>query len=113
MTSVARAALLLALLTAYAAVTVRPALGNGSGRGLDALAPESRYVERAIGEQRFGDALPVALELRCAHARDPLAAYWLARIYHGLGRPADARAAWNDFERLSGGAGRPAAFNAD
>ena len=104
-----RAALLLALLTAYVAATVRPILVAG-GRGFDALAPESRFVERAIGERRFGDALPVALELRRAHAGEPLAAYWLATIYQGLGRAADARVAWDDFERLSGSS---AGANAD
>jgi hypothetical protein len=111
--SVARAALLLALLLAYAAVMVRPVLVAGTAHGLDALAPESRYVERAIGEQRFADALPVALALRRAHDREPLAAYWLAIIYRGLGRASDARAAWDDFERLSGAPGPSAATNAD
>jgi hypothetical protein len=97
---VTRAALLLALLTAYVAAAVRPVL-VADERGFDALAPESRFVERAIGEHRFGDALPVALELRRVHAGEPLAAYWLATIYQGLDRAADARAAWDDFERLS------------
>lgn len=92
---------MLALLAAYVAAAVRPALGGG-GHGLDALAPDARFVEQAIGEQRFGDALPVALDLRRAHGGEPLIAYWLAAIYQGLGRTADARAAWNEFERLSG-----------
>jgi hypothetical protein len=100
--SLTRAALLLALLTAYAAATVRPVLVAGSGRGFDALAPESRFVERAIGEHRFAEALPVAQELRRVHASEPLAAYWLATIYQGLGRAAEARAALDDFERLTG-----------
>ena len=100
-----RATLLLALLTAYAAATVRPAFVAGSRRGFDALAPESRFVEQAIGEHRFADALPVAQELRRVHASEPIAAYWLATIYQGLGRTADARSAWDDFQRLSGSAG--------
>ena len=104
MKSLTRAALLLVLLTAYAAATVRPVLVAGSG-GFDALAPESRFVERAIGKHRFADALPVAQELRRVHAGEPLAAYWLATIYEGLGRTADARSAWDDFQRLSGSAG--------
>ena len=98
---------------AYVTVTVRPVLVAGSGHGLDVLAPESRYVERAIGEHRFADALPVALALRRAHDREPLTAYWLAIIYEGLGRAADGRAAWEAFTRLSGAAGLPAATNAD
>lgn len=102
MKSLTRTALLLALLAAYVAATVRPALEHGAGSGFDALAPESRFVERAIGEQRFVDALPVALQLRRAYSAEPLVAYWLATIYQGLGRAADARSALDDFERLSG-----------
>ena len=96
----ARAALLLALLTAYAAAIARPALVAGSK--FDAVSPEARFVELTIGEQRFADALPVALELRRLHPGEPLAAYWLGTIYQGLGRTADARTAWNDFEQLAG-----------
>ena len=99
----ARAALLLALLTAYVVATVGPVLMAGSG--FDAVGPESRFVELAIGEQRFAEALPVALQLRRLHPNEPLAAYWLGTIYQGLGRAADARAAWTDFERLSGASG--------
>ena len=102
MESLTRTALLLGLLAAYVAATLRPVLLDGAGHGFDALAPESRFVERAIGEHRFGDALPVALQLRHAHAGEPLVAYWLATIYQGLGRAADARSALDDFERLSG-----------
>jgi len=100
--SLTRTALLLGLLAAYAAATLRPVLLDGAGRRFDALAPESRFVERAIGEHRFGDALPVALQLRHAHTGEPLVAYWLATIYQGLDRPAEARSAWDDFHRLSG-----------
>jgi len=108
--SLTRTALLLGLLAAYAAATLGPVLLDGAGRRFDALAPESRFVERAIGEHRFGDALPVALQLRHAHTGEPLVAYWLATIYQGLGRPADARSAWDDFHRLSGS---PDGVNAD
>ena len=71
MESLTRTALLLGLLAAYAAATLRPVLLDGAGRRFDALAPESRFVERAIGEHRFGDALPVALQLRHAHTGEP------------------------------------------
>lgn len=99
-----RTALLLGLLAAYIAAMVRPALERGPG-GFDALAPESRFVERAIAEQRFGAALPVALQLRRAHADEPLVAYWLAIIEQGLGGAADAHSAWDDFQRLSAPSG--------
>jgi hypothetical protein len=99
--SLTRTALLLGLLAAYVAATVRPMVEHG-GRGFDALGPESRFVERAIGEQRFGDALPVALQLRRAYGAEPLVAYWLATIYQGMGRTAEARAALAEFRRLSG-----------
>jgi hypothetical protein len=105
MHSLARAGLLLGLLTLYVGATVRPALMAGSREGFDALAPEARFIERAIGERRFGDALPVALDLQRAHDREPLVAYWLATIYQGLGRVADARGAWDDFHRLTGSTG--------
>ena len=105
MASPARTVLLLTLVTAYVAVTVGSGLMAGAGRGFDALAPESRFVEQAIGEHRFGNALPVALELRRTHGGEPLVAYWLSIIYQGLGRTADARAALDDFQRLSGSPG--------
>ena len=100
MNSPARTALLLTLLAAYAAAIVRPALVAESG--FDAVGAESRFVELAIGEHRYAEALPVALDLRRAHSNEPLVAYWLALIYQGLGRTADARAALDDFQRLTG-----------
>jgi len=106
--SLARTALLLTLLAAYVATIVRPALVAGGG--FDAVGPASRYVELAIGEHRYAEALPVALDLRRAHTGEPLVAYWLVTIYQGLGRTVDARAARDDFERLSGQTG---AANAD
>ena len=108
MKSLARTALLLTLLAAYVAAIVGPARVAGSR--FDAVGPESRYVELAIGAQRYAEALPVVLDLRRVHTGEPLVAYWLVTIYQGLGRTADARAAWDDFERLSGQAG---AANAD
>lgn len=99
MESLTRTALLLGLLAAYIAATVRPALEHRGG--FDALSPESRFVELAIGEQRFADALPAALQLRRAYGAEPLVAYWLATVYQGMGRTADARFAWDEFQRLS------------
>ena len=105
MQSLTRTALLIALLTAYVAVAMRPVLTTGRGASFDALAPASRFVERAIGEQRFSAALPVALDLRRARPGEPLVAYWLATIYEGLGRTADAQSARDEFARLAGQAG--------
>jgi tetratricopeptide (TPR) repeat protein len=96
-----RTALLLTLLATYIAVIVRLTGVSGVDRGLDALAPQSRSVEQAIGERRFADALPVALELQQAHADESLVAYWLATIFHGLDRPRDELAAWETYIRLS------------
>ena len=105
MHSLPRTGLLLVLLAAYIGATVRPAIMAGSRDGFDALAPEARFIERAIGERRFGEALPVALDLQRAHDREPLVSYWLATIYQGLGRASDARSAWDDFHRLTGSTG--------
>jgi hypothetical protein len=93
----------MALLAAYVGAAVRPTLM--ARRGFDAVGPESRFVELAIGQQRFADALPVALEQRRLHSGEPLTAYWLGTIYQGLGRHTDARTAWADFERLSSASG--------
>jgi tetratricopeptide (TPR) repeat protein len=95
-----RPVLILTLLAAYIVAMVRLAGVSGVG-GLDALAPQSRSVERAIEERRFADALPVALELQQAHDDEPLVAYWLATIFHGLNRPRDEVAAWETYVRLS------------
>jgi tetratricopeptide (TPR) repeat protein len=97
----ARTALLLTLLTTYLAVVVRLAGPTVGERHLDALAPQPRSVEQAIGERRFADALPVALELQRTHEDEPLVAYWLATIFHGLDRPRDEVAAWETYIRLS------------
>jgi tetratricopeptide (TPR) repeat protein len=96
-----RTPLLLTLLAVFVGVIVRLAGGSGVDRSLDALAPQSRSVERAIGERRFADALPVALELQRAYEDESLIAYWLATIYHGLDRPRDEVAAWERYIRLS------------
>jgi tetratricopeptide (TPR) repeat protein len=96
-----RTALVLTLLAAYIAVMVRLTGCSGVDRTLDALAPQSRSVEQAIGQGRFAEALPVALELQRAHEDDPLVAYWLATIFHGLDRPRDEVAAWQTYIRVS------------
>jgi tetratricopeptide (TPR) repeat protein len=96
-----RTAMLLTLLAAYVAVIVRLAGPSVAERRLDALAPQPRSVERAIGERRFADALPVAHELQRTHEDEPLIAYWLATIYHGLDRPRDEAAAWETYIDLS------------
>ena len=77
--SLKRTALLLVLLAAYAAATARLA-GVGAADRFDAVAPPSRFVEHALGERRFADALPVALELQHVYPDEPLPAYCLAAI---------------------------------
>jgi tetratricopeptide (TPR) repeat protein len=92
---VKRVAVLVVLLVAYAAFLERRLVSEGPAR-IDPVGPRAREVEQAIGTGRFADALPVALELGSS-SREPLVAYWLALIYHGLGRPADEIESWERF----------------
>ena len=95
--------LIIALLfIGYAAVFVRLPSLDRAGRPFDALDPRGREVERAIEEKRFAEALPIARDLRRAHAADPIVVYWLAEIYRGLGQAADESAAWERVLQLTG-----------
>lgn len=94
-----RVALLIVLLGAYG-VFLERRLSPAGAIGLDALSPRARQVEQAIAAERFADALPIALELEAFYPREPLAAYWLALTYQGLGRSADEAAAWERFIAL-------------
>ena len=96
-----RSHLLVLLLAGYAAVFLRvPALGRWR-EVFDPLDARPRQVETAVETGHFADALPVALELRTVHAREPLLAYWLAEIYRGLDRSREEAAAWETYVRLS------------
>jgi predicted Zn-dependent protease len=57
----------------------------------------SRRADKLIAARRFADALPIALDIQRQHPDDSGAFRRLARVYAGLGRPADEAVAW---ERL-------------
>jgi tetratricopeptide (TPR) repeat protein len=91
-----------ALLLLYAAPFLgRNGFGSTGAARLDALQPEAREVEHAIAAARFADALRIALDLQKAYPQEPLVAYWLASIYHGLDRPGDEAAAWETYMKRS------------
>jgi hypothetical protein len=75
-------------------VLLRPSPQPG-GLSFDPLGPRGREVERAIEERRFADALPIARDLHSAHSHDATIAIWIAEIYDGLGRSAEAGDAWS------------------
>jgi tetratricopeptide (TPR) repeat protein len=92
---VTRTVLWCALVAVYVAVLARPTIGSSGS--FDAMAPRPRALEIAIGEERFEDALPIAIELRRMHADNALVAYWTALVYQGLKRPAEEAAAWESY----------------
>ncbi len=94
-----RTVLWVALIALYAAAYAARA-GVGS-REFDPMSPRLRAVEHAIGEHRFADALPLALQVAQSYPTHPLPAYWIARIQHGLDRPQDEAAAWEAFVALT------------
>jgi tetratricopeptide (TPR) repeat protein len=99
---VRRALLLTALLCAYGAFAFRGIARGALQRGaFDPLLPLARAVEQRIGDTRFAEALPVALELQHAYPTEPLVAYWLARIHHGLNNSAAEAEAWEQYVALS------------
>jgi tetratricopeptide (TPR) repeat protein len=92
---------LLTVLAAYIAALVKLWGVTGGAPALDPLAARSRFVERAMLDHRFTEALPVALELQREYANDALPPFWLATIYHGLDQPRDEIAAWTAYLRLA------------
>ena len=93
-----RTLLLAALLSAYAAAGVRPAIGDALRRGrFDPWLPAARALEQRIEEARFADALPLAQELDRVYPREPQIAWWLARVHHGLHDPRREAAAWEAY----------------
>ena len=96
---VKRVVLFLVLLTAYGVFFEHRFVPAGGAR-MDALSPRAREVELAIVENRFADALPIALELEAGYPGEPLTALWLAAIYRGLDRPNDEVRAWERFIAL-------------
>lgn len=97
-----RTLLLITLLCAYSAFAFRGVARNVLQRGaFDPFLPLARVVEQRIGDSRFAEALPVALELQHAYPTEPLVAYWLARIHHGLNDSAAEAQAWERYVVLS------------
>jgi tetratricopeptide (TPR) repeat protein len=94
----------LCLTSLYVWTLARPA-GIGASlfaaSGFEPMAPRSRAVERAIGERRFRDALPIVDSLQRSYPNHPLPAYLAALTFRGLDRPAEEAAAWEDYLRSS------------
>ena len=90
------------LLAAYVAVALRGWAGDLWRRGqFDPFLPLSRTVEQRVGERRFAEALPLASDLQRLYPREPLIAYWLGRIHHGLDNAQAEAKAWEEYVRLS------------
>jgi tetratricopeptide (TPR) repeat protein len=99
-----RTALWVALALVYVGTFARLAgVGEAwlSGSEFDPMARRPRAVEHAIGEGRFAEALPLAIELNRIHPAQPLVSYWLAVIYRGLARAQDEAGAWEAYMRQS------------
>jgi len=89
------------LLSSYGVAFVeRHGLGTAAHH-LDPLQPEAREVERAIANSRFADALRIATDLEKTYPQEPLVAYWLAAIYHGMDSPRDEAQAWERYMQSS------------
>ena len=100
--TVRRTLLLVVLLLIYGVFAFRGVLRGVVHRGaFDPLQPLARTVETRIGEQRFAEAMPVALELQQAYPNEALIAYWLAEIHHGLDHPAAEAEMWERYMSLS------------
>lgn len=98
-----RRTVLLALLLATDAAVLGHTAASRAFRsaGFDPLAPQPSAVESLTVAGRFADALPLATQLRRTYPKEPLVAYWLARINAGLNRPAEEADAWEAFVSLS------------
>ena len=97
-----RTVLLTALLAAHALVLGRGAVaGLVSASRFDPLAAQPASVEQLIVARRFADALPRANDLHTRYPDEPLVAYWLATINHGLDQPRAEASAWEDYVRTS------------
>jgi tetratricopeptide (TPR) repeat protein len=99
---VKRTALLVVLLLIYAAFAFRGVVRGVLNRGaFDPLQPLGRTVEQRIAERRYAEALPVAMELQQAYPKEPLVAFWIAQVHHGLNHPSAEADAWERYMALS------------
>lgn len=97
-----RALVLVVLLAAYLMAGLRPVAGDLARRGrFDPFLPTARALEHRVEENRFADALPMALELRRAYPDEPEIALQLARIHRGLRDASGEAAAWERYVSLS------------
>jgi tetratricopeptide (TPR) repeat protein len=90
-----RTALWCALVVVY--VGMLAGSTSGSNPAFDAMAPRPRALELAIGETKFEQALPIAIELGRMYPEIPLVAYWTALVHRGLERHAEEAAAWEAY----------------
>jgi tetratricopeptide (TPR) repeat protein len=60
-----------------------------------------RPAERLIAARRFSEALPLVLDARRRRPDDTAPLRQLARVYAGLGRPADEAATWEQLLTVS------------
>lgn len=95
-----RTILLALLLVGYAAILLSRS-GLRERVQFDPFTPRARTVEQRIGEGRFVDALPIALELEREYPGEPLIRYWVARAYRGLNQPQQEIDAWESYVRVS------------
>jgi tetratricopeptide (TPR) repeat protein len=101
-TDVRRILLLLALLAMYSASDVRSMMGGlFRSERFDPFLPAGRALEQRIGDGRFAEALPLAIELDRTYPRQPQIAFWLARVHHGLNDAAREAAAWERYVATS------------
>ena len=93
-----RSLLLVVLLVLYLASGLRGVIADRLRRGaFDPLLPAARLLEQRLAEDRFAEALPLAVDLDRAYPREAQVAFWLARIHHGLKDPAGEAAAWEQY----------------
>jgi len=96
-----RRLILALLLFANVGLFVRLPSMAAPDRAFDPLAPRGREVERAIAERQFERALPIARELQVAHPAEPVVAFWLAEVLHGLNQFADEASQWERVRQLT------------
>jgi len=99
---VTRTVLFIALLVAYAAAFGQlPTVRANGGPRFDPLDRRPHAIEQLIVAGRFDEALQPATDLQRSFRAEPLLAYWLATIHHGLNQWQQEATAWEEYLRLS------------